>query len=85
MQVRLKPEIEAYLKTQVDAGRYSSLEEAIEGLARDDAAAQDAVDAADLDWAKPFIEKGLHDLESGRVVPAGAVHDRIRRRLSKRS
>ena len=53
MNIRLKPDAEAYLKAQVASGRFASVEEAIDALTRDDEVAQAELDAADLSWAKP--------------------------------
>ena len=81
MNVRLKPDAEAYLKAQVASGRFASIEDAIEALARDDEVAQAEIDAADPSWAKPYLSKGLADIEAGRTVPAETVHAELRDRF----
>jgi hypothetical protein len=54
LEIDLKPDAEAYLKAQVASGRFSSVEEAIDALARDDEIAHAEIDAADLSWAEPY-------------------------------
>lgn len=81
MDIPLKPATEAYLKAQVASGRFASIGDAVEALARGDEAMQADLDAADLDWTKPYIDKGLADLDAGRVIAAEAVHDELRRRF----
>jgi predicted transcriptional regulator len=81
MQIRLNPDAEAYLKAQVASGRFRSVEEAIDALARDDEAARVELDAADLSWAKPYIANGMADIEAGRTVPAETVHAALRDRF----
>jgi predicted transcriptional regulator len=78
VQVRLNPAAEAYLKAQVASGRFSSVEEAIGALTRDDEIAHVELDAADLSWTKPYIDKGMADLDAGRIIPADAVHAELR-------
>ena len=62
MQAHLKPEAQAYLQSQVAAGHFASVEDAIDALVHDDQAFQSGVGAADLSWAKSFIAPGLADL-----------------------
>ncbi len=81
MDIPLKPATEAYLKAQVDSGRFASIGDAIEAFARGDEIIQADLDAADLDWTKPYIEKGVADLDAGRVIAANVVHDELRRRF----
>ena len=81
MNVRLKPHTEEWLKAQVAEGRFSSLEEAIEILVREDQVAQSALEETDLSWAKPYIAQGLADVEAGRTVPADEVHAELCQRF----
>lgn len=78
MNIRLKPDTEQWLKEQVELGRFASLEEAVEALVDEDRIAQTELDSADLSWARPYLEKGLADIEAGRIVPAEQVHAEIR-------
>jgi predicted transcriptional regulator len=70
MSVAIRPEIVKLLEAQVAAGRFASVEAAIETMALDDAAA----------WARPYIEKGLADIEAGRTRPSADVHVEMRAR-----
>lgn len=81
MEIRLKPDAEAYLKAQVASGRFDSIEDAIDALTRDDAAARAELGAADLWWAKAYIDKGMTDIEMGRTVSADTVHAELRGRF----
>jgi predicted transcriptional regulator len=78
MNIRLKPDTEEWLKTQVAEGRFESIEQAVEILLVEGRLNQEALDHADLSWAKPYIDEGLADLEAGRVYPAEQVHAEIR-------
>ena len=84
MQISLKHDMEAYLKQQVAAGRFNSIDEAIDVLVRGDEVMQAELDADDLSWAKPQIDEGLADLAAGRVVPAEDVHAELRHRYKTR-
>ncbi len=68
-------EHEDWLRTQVAAGRYATLEdavaEAIEGL-------KDESD--ELAWAKPLVAEGLAELDRGEAVPAEEVSSRESKR-----
>jgi predicted transcriptional regulator len=81
VNIRLKPNAEAYLKAQVASGRFASVEDAIDALTRDDEIAQAELDAADLSWTKPYIDKGMADFEAGRTVSADTVHAELRDRF----
>jgi Arc/MetJ-type ribon-helix-helix transcriptional regulator len=71
MQIQLSKDDEDWLQTQVAAGRYASLEEAI----------ADAIDAlkgeGDFAWAEPLIAEGLRQLDRGEAEPAEDVYARI--------
>jgi predicted transcriptional regulator len=78
MNIRLKPDTEEWLRTQVAEGRFESIEQAVEILLEEGRLNQEALDGADLSWAQPYIDEGLADLEAGRVYPAEQVHAEIR-------
>jgi antitoxin ParD1/3/4 len=75
MNIQLTKEHEDWLRGQVAAGRFASLEEAI----------AEAVDALksndDLSWAKPLVDEGLVELDRGRAIPAEEVFARVEARL----
>jgi antitoxin ParD1/3/4 len=83
MNIRLKPDTEQWLQSQVDQGRFGSVEEAIEALVLDDQMAQEALDRTDLSWAQPYIDKGIADAEAGRVIPAEEVYADLRARFGR--
>jgi predicted transcriptional regulator len=82
MNIRLKPDTEEWLKSQVAEGRFESIEEAVEMLIVDDRL-QAKLNEADLSWANPYLEEGLAAIEAGELVPAEKVHAEIRARLGK--
>ena len=81
MNIRLKPDTEEWLKTQVAEGRFESIEDAVEALVLDDRL-QAKLNDEDLSWAKPYIDEGLADLEAGRVRPAEEVFAELRAKFS---
>jgi predicted transcriptional regulator len=83
MNIRLKPDTEEWLKTQVAEGRFESIEDAVEVLIAEDRIAQAQLDATDLSWAKPYIEEGLAAIEAGDLIPAEEVHAEIRALFSR--
>ena len=77
MNIRLKPDTEEWLKSQVAEGRFESIEEAVELLIAEDRLTQRALDSADLSWAQPYIDEGLAAVEAGDVIPAEDVHKEL--------
>ena len=77
MNIRLKPDTEEWLKAQVAAGRFESIEEAVEALVAEDRLTQAELDATDLSWAQPYIEEGLAAIEAGDLIPAEEVHKEL--------
>lgn len=81
MNIVLGADTKAYLEAQVAAGRFASLSEAVEALARADAARAADLEIEDLAWAKPYLDRGLDDLQAARVTPSADVHAELRRRF----
>jgi|RhiMetdeSRZDD1v2_1073273.scaffolds.fasta_scaffold820652_2 antitoxin ParD1/3/4 len=79
MQIQLTKDYEDWLRSQVAAGRYASLEDAI-------AAAIDALKSEDEDlaWAEPLIAEGLAELDRGEALPASDVFARIEAQLRQK-
>ena len=76
MRIQLTQEHEDWLRSQVAAGRYASLEDAI----------GEAIDALqneeeDLAWAKPLVAEGLLQLDRGEALSAEEVFSRIEAHL----
>lgn len=65
MNIPLPPAQEDWLKAQVAAGRFASLEDAIASAVAG-LQAQDAIDDA---WAKPLIDEALDALDRGEGTP----------------
>jgi antitoxin ParD1/3/4 len=79
MEIQLPKEHEDWLREQVAAGRFSSMEEAL----------AEAVNSLrdedeDFDWAKPLIEEGLTELNRGEGLPADEVFARVEARLREK-
>jgi Arc/MetJ-type ribon-helix-helix transcriptional regulator len=72
MQIHLAKDDEDWLRAQVAAGRFSSLDEAL-------AEAIDSLRAEDeeLPWAKSLVDEGLAELDRGEGIPAEEVFARI--------
>jgi predicted transcriptional regulator len=79
--IRLKPDIEAWLEAQVAEGRFPSIEAAIEALVDEERIAYAALENADLGWAAPYVAKGLADIDAGRTHSAEQVHAELRVRF----
>lgn len=81
MNIRLKPETEEWLKAQVAAGRYPSVEEAVEILLVAARIGQAAVNNPDLAWAKHYLEEGTAAREAGDAIPAEEVQRELLARV----
>jgi len=79
MQIELPKEHEDWLRTQVAAGRFTSLEEAVA-----EAVANLKAEDDDLSWAEPLVKEGLAELDRGEAVPAEDVFTRIESRLREK-
>ena len=81
MNIPLPPDQEDWLKAQVAAGRFASLEEAVASAV----AGLQAQEAFDDTWAKPLIDDALQALDRGEGTPwrKGEVLQKIK--ASRRS
>jgi antitoxin ParD1/3/4 len=84
MNVRVKPETEAWLKAEVEKGHFGSIEEAVETmvLAHQAAAIDVAVD--DHAWAKPLVDEALAALDRGEGSALADVVTRLKDRIAAR-
>lgn len=64
MNIRLRPEQQAWLEAQVAAGHFSSVDDAV-ALAVSDLM---AIGDDDLAWAKPYVDEGRAAAARGEVV-----------------
>lgn len=62
MTIHLRPDLEAILQAQVAAGRFESVDAALEAAIQGMAMAQ-----GDLSWATPFLAEADADIAAGRV------------------
>ena len=78
MNIPLLPAHEEWLRDQVAAGRFASLEEAVASAV----AGLKAQDAIDDSWAKPLIDDALQALDRGEGMPwhKGEVLEKIKAR-----
>jgi Arc/MetJ-type ribon-helix-helix transcriptional regulator len=81
MEIELNPDAEEWLKAQVAQGRFGSIDEAVEILVRKDQVMQAELAGADLAWTKPYLAKGIADIEAGRTISAEQVHAELRSRF----
>jgi hypothetical protein len=75
MAIRLSPEQEQWLATQVAAGHFASLEQAV-AVAVADLMATTVDD--DLDWAKPHVDAAAEELAQGKGIPDEEAVRRMR-------
>lgn len=81
MNIRIKPELEAWLRAEVERGAFTSIDNALEHsieLARADEA---TVKAIDLSWTKPLIEQAEASIAAGKCVDFEDAFGRIDRHL----
>ena len=84
MNIRVNPDTEAWLKAEVDAGRFPSVEEAIDCLVMEHQTAWLDVTEDDHLWAKPEIDEALASIENGVGSSLEAVEQRLRERLKSK-
>lgn len=82
MNVSLTPELENFVDLKVKSGRYSSASEVVrEGLRL--LHQRDEIREAKLEALRSEIQKGIDDLEAGRVRDGSEVMADFKRRLLK--
>jgi len=73
MTIQLSPEQQRWLEAQVEAGHFSSLEQAVAVAIADLMATTED----DLDWAKPLVDEAIASVERGEGIPANEAWERI--------
>lgn len=68
MVVNLTPAQEGWIRTQVETGKFASIEDAVRQLIDERIAAYENGVGDDLEWTKPYIAEGLAAIERGDVV-----------------
>jgi len=79
MTIQLSPEQQRWLEAQVEAGHFSSLEQAVAVAIADLMATVED----DLDWAKPLVDEAAAELDRGEGVPGDEALARIRKVLDR--
>ena len=82
MNVRVKPETEAWLRSEVAKGSFGSIEDAVETLVLAHQAAAIDVATDDHGWAKPLIDEALAALDRGEGSPLDQVVARLKERIA---
>ena len=85
MNIRVKPETEAWLVAQVAEGHFATIDEAVEALVLQHQVLALDVDEDDHLWAKPEIEAALASLDRGESSPLRDVAERLRSRIASLS
>ena len=83
MNVSLTPELESFVRGLVETGRYSSASEVVREALRL-VEEREQLRRIRIDALRDEIQKGIEDLEAGRVVEwdAEAAKERLRRQLA---
>ena len=68
MTVTLHPDQEEWLKTRVASGDFVSVEEAARQLIDERIAEREAEESDEMEWAKPYVDEALADVERGDVI-----------------
>jgi antitoxin ParD1/3/4 len=76
MTITLTPEQQAWLKAQVAAGRFPSVEDAVRVAVAD----LMAIDTSDLSWTKPLLDAARSQIARGECV----THEQFQRELADR-
>lgn len=84
MNVRVKPETEAWLKAEVDEGHFGSIEEAVETMVLAHQAGVIDVAADDHAWAKPLVDEAVSALNRGEGSALADVVARLKDRIAAR-
>lgn len=79
MNIALPPEQMEWLRAEVDAGRFSSIDEALAIAVAD----LIALTKSDLTWAKPYADKARESFARGEIVSESEYTDRIARTLKE--
>jgi len=79
MTIQLSPEQEQWLKAQVAAGHFASLEQAVAVAVADLMATVDD----DLDWAKPQVDAAAEELARGKGISAEEAVRRMHAALKR--
>jgi antitoxin ParD1/3/4 len=68
MTITLHPDQEEWLKTRVASGDFVSVEEAARQLIDERIAEREAEESDEMEWAKPYVDEALAEVERGDVI-----------------
>jgi antitoxin ParD1/3/4 len=81
MNLILRSDQRKWLEAQVAAGRFASVEAAAEAAIAAAMADHGRIEADDLDWAAPYVEKGREDASRGDAITHEEHNARMAARL----
>ena len=79
MNVALSPEHLKWLKSEVDAGRFGSIDEAVAVAVAD----LKAISESSLDWARPLVDAARSSVQQGESMSAEEFATRTAQVLDK--
>lgn len=80
MKININPETEAWLRAQVAAGKFATIDDAVEALVFEHQVLALDIEDDDHFWAKPDIDAALASLDRGEGSPLRDVAERLRAR-----
>ncbi len=78
MPTTLTPDLEAFVRDEVAAGRYADEAEVIRDAVRRLAELREALDAGKLEALRAALAPGLADIAAGRFAPGGVMDSAAR-------
>jgi antitoxin ParD1/3/4 len=82
MTITLHPDQEEWLKTRVASGDFASVEEAARQLIDERIAEREAEESDEMEWAKPYADEALAEVERGDVITLEEHESRNEARLA---
>jgi antitoxin ParD1/3/4 len=82
MTITLHPDQEEWLKTRVASGDFASVEEAARQLIDERIAEREAEESDEMEWAKPYADAALAEVERGDVITLEEHESRNEARLA---
>ena len=82
MTVTLHPDQEERFKTRVARGDFVSVEEAARQFIDERIAEREAEESDEMEWAKPYVDEALAEVERGDVITLEEHESRNEARLA---
>lgn len=82
MPIDLTPDQQAWLQAHVESGEFASIEQAVRQLLDERISERDLLEADDLAWAKPLVDKALAAVARGEVLSLEKHEARMDARLA---